>query len=168
MPAREWQRSLPRVIASVCSGNAAVATLLRVRVRVAGLSQTAPVGTDGCCVHVCTCSSADVRHNGRFLGWVKSSREATGGALDCSIFGTDGAQDLVEQFCRWCQADRGLSFGTIGSYLNSLISAVNYAHSCRICDVPDELLQAMYNLRLQSEAQGREDKKWCGVSDDFF
>ena len=95
----------------------------------------------------------------RFLGWVRSSKEAAG-ALDCSLFGTEAAQDWIEEFCRWCQSERGLSFSTIGSYLNSLISAVNYAHANRVCDVSDQLLQAMYNLRLQSESQGSEDRKW--------
>ena len=91
---------------------------------------------------------------------------------------------MVENFVQWCQHERHLSFGTIGTYLNSLISCVNFAHACRICDVEDELLQAMYNLRyhfvlmcctcplmsvyilnqvlyrLQAEAQCREDRKW--------
>lgn len=95
----------------------------------------------------------------RFLGWVHSQPGSVG-ALDCSLFGAEAAQELVEQFVHWCQHERQLSMGTIGTYLNSLLSCVNFAHSNRIADVADSLLQAMYNLRLQAEAQSREDRKW--------
>ena len=95
----------------------------------------------------------------RFLGWV-NSQPGSVGALDCSLFGAEAAQELVENFVHWCQHERQLSFGTIGTYLNSLLSCANFAHASRICDVEDSLLQAMYNLRLQADAQSREDRKW--------
>ncbi len=89
------------------------------------------------------------------------SQPGSVGALDCSIFGGgETAQDLVEKYVHWCQHERHLSFGTIGTYLNSLLSCLNYSHASRICDVEDSLLQAMYNLRLQADAQSREDRKW--------
>jgi len=95
----------------------------------------------------------------RFLGWVRSQPGAVG-ALDCSLFGAEAAQDLVERFVQWCQHERQLSMGTIGTYLNSILSCINFAHASRICECEDSFLQAVCNLRMQAEAQSREDRKW--------
>ena len=48
----------------------------------------------------------------------------------------------MEKFVQWCQNERQLSFGTIGTYLNSLIACCNFAHACRICDVEVSLTLA--------------------------
>ena len=59
------------------------------------------------------------------------------GALDCSLFGAEAAQGLVERFVQWCQHERQLSMGTIGAYLNSILSCIHFAHASRVCDCED-------------------------------
>ena len=94
----------------------------------------------------------------RFLGWLKAQPRSAG-ALDCTVFAQENAQQLVEAFVTWGVDERGVSYGTIGTYTNSLLSCANFAAASGI-QVEDTVLQALYNLRSQAEAQGREDRMY--------
>ena len=84
----------------------------------------------------------------RFLGWAKAQSIAVG-ALDCSIFAHERAEGFVEDFATWAAEERQLSYGTIGTYLNSLLSCANFTVAHGIAEVGDGVLQALYNLRCQ-------------------
>lgn len=62
----------------------------------------------------------------RFLGWLKVQPGAVG-ALDCTLFAHEQAHRFVEGFVTWGVEERGVSYRTIGTYLNSLLSCANFA-----------------------------------------
>ena len=102
----------------------------------------------------------------RFLGWLKAQSVNTG-ALDCTVFAHMQAHDFLEQFVNWGITERGVSYSTIGTYLNSLLSCANFASSIGI-DVDDSVMQGLYNLRNQAEAQGREDRMYRKRHQDWI
>ena len=69
------------------------------------------------------------------MKWGSTERQLSYGTLVCILISVPAITSLIS-----CQ----------GTYINSLISCVNFTHACRIADVEDALLQSMYNLRLQA------------------
>jgi hypothetical protein len=93
----------------------------------------------------------------RFLGWLKT-QDGPAGALDLTAFGRGDAAAQVEAYVQWCHEDRGLAFGTIAGYTNSLLSVAQFANT--VAEVADATLDALLNLRRQCEGEAKEQNKY--------
>jgi hypothetical protein len=98
----------------------------------------------------------------RFLGYVKS--QSLGCAFDFSIFrSAQDIQKLLQEFCNWLYTSsyRNVTFGTIASYCNSLLTLSHFAigeiHNELDEECDDLVVTSLFNLRSQSERKQRDD-----------
>jgi len=73
-------------------------------------------------------------------------------ALDFTIFSHEHCASFIEEFAAWpwCIEMRSLSFGSLASYLNSLLSCLQFAHAAGKIDPDEGLLDGLINLRAQA------------------
>ena len=107
----------------------------------------------------------------RFLGWVRSTCSPR--ALDFTIFRSTEppALKLIEDFTTWLVETRGVTYGTVAGYCNSLLALVQFAVA-EVLEVDeaqdDALVNALLILRSQAEAQHRDDRRYRPLDPNFI
>ena len=96
----------------------------------------------------------------RFLGWVDARPGAIESGLDFTIFGHEHIVSFVEEFASWCVQERGISYASLASYLNSLLTCAQYAAVTGVAPVKDDIIHGLINLRAQSSKQAKEDRMY--------
>lgn len=107
-------------------------------------------------------ADADISTMNRFLGWASHSFKPS--RLDFSIFRCAEIRPMIESFCEWLINDRKCSYGTVAGYCNSLLTLAQFA----IMEIHEELdeatddavVEALFNLRSQSESQYKDDRRY--------
>ena len=109
----------------------------------------------------------------RFLGWVRSVHSHC--ALDFTIFrSTDPCiLELIQDFVEWLVDSRGVTYGTVAGYCNSLLALAQFALA-EVLGAPvdeasdDALVNAIFTLRSQAEAQHRDDRRYRPLDTNFI
>ena len=108
----------------------------------------------------------------RFLGWLKSEPSVDSGRLDFSVFNRPDSAIVVEQFAVWLKEKRDVEYSTVAGYLNSLLCCCVYAHSAlpqpEGADQQDTVVDALFNLRRQCEAQSKEDSLYKALHAEWL
>jgi len=107
----------------------------------------------------------------RYLGYI--GRHYHHAALNFSIFRDANIQEMLQAFAQdWLVEERGVSFSTVASYCNSLLTLCRFAigqiHQERD-EATDELaLVSLANLRSQSEAKAKDDGRYRALDPNWI
>ena len=97
----------------------------------------------------------------RFLGWLNARAGAIQAPLDFTIFSHDQITTFIDEFVAWCVETRSLSYGSVASYLNSILSCLQFAKATALVDLDDDtLVDGLINLRAQASRQAKQDRMY--------
>ena len=97
----------------------------------------------------------------RFLGWLNARPGAIEAPLDFTIFSHEHIASFIEEFAAWCIETRELSFGSLASYLNSLLSCVQFTNATGLAfELDESLVDGLINLRAQASKRAKHDRMY--------
>ena len=95
--------------------------------------------------------------------------------LDFTIFrSTDPCiLELIQGFVEWLVESRAVTYGTVAGYCNSLLALAQFALA-EVLGAPvgeasdDALVNAIFTLRSQAEAQHRDDRRYRPLDTNYI
>lgn len=97
----------------------------------------------------------------RFLGWLNARPGAMEVPLDFTIFSHEHIASFIAEFATWCIETRELSYGSLASYLNSLLSCVQFTNATGLAfELAESLVDGLINLRAQASKRAKHDRMY--------
>jgi len=96
----------------------------------------------------------------RLLGWLNARSGAIEAPLDFTIFSHEHIDSFVEEFAAWCVETRKLSFSSLASYLNSILSCVQFSNAKGLAELDEGLIDGLINLRAQASKKAKHDRMY--------